>query len=128
MFERLRIKYLGQQPAAKISSETLDKIIQREYPEHFEQVKRKLETIKSDSSHGRNRFSAAVLKLSNGDLTKVDRYIEICNNDFRDVITIAEYPRISKLDFVDLENIETKKLRRTYLDDWADYSNWITRR
>jgi len=60
MFERLRIKYLGQQPAAKVSSETLDKIIQRDYGENFE--------------HGRNRFSAAVLKLSNGDLTKVDEY------------------------------------------------------
>lgn len=127
MFERLKIKYLGQQPAARISSEVLDKIIQRDYPDNFELVKQKLRTIKSDSEGGRNRFSAAVLKLSDGDLKKIDTYIEMCNYDFRDVVSKAEYQRVSKLEFIDMESMTTRELRQNYLDDWTDYSNWIKR-
>lgn len=127
MLEKLKIKYLGIQPVAKISKELLDKLIRRDLPENYEMVKQKLDLIKSDSFNGQNRLSAAVLKLSNGDLNKIDSYIEMCNSDYRNVVSEAEYPRVSKIGFIDMEQTKSSKLREYYLEDWTEYTNWINK-
>ncbi len=127
MFEKLKIKYLGNQPVAEISKEVLEKLIRRDYPESYEIVKQKLNLIKSDSLKGQNRLSAAVLKVTNGNLSKIDSYIEMCNFDYRDVISQAEYPRISKIGFVGMKEIESSKLKEYYLKDWLEYTNWINK-
>jgi hypothetical protein len=64
--------------------------------------------IKSDSLKGQNRLSAAVLKVSNANLSKIDSYIEMCNSDYRNVISQAEYPRISEIGLVGIEKIESR--------------------
>lgn len=125
MFEKLKIKYLGNQPIAEISKETLEKLIRREFPESYQIVKQKLCLIKSDSLIGQNRLSAAVLKVSNGDLNKIDSYIKKCNSDYRDVISQAEYPRISEIGFIGIEEKEPSELKEYYLKDWTEYTNWI---
>ena len=127
MFEKLKIKFLGNQPVAEISKEILEKLIRRDFPESYKIVKQKLDLIKSDSLKGQNRLSAAVLKVSNGDLSKVDSYIEMCNSDYRDVISQAEYPRISEIGFVGMEEIEPSELKEYYLKDWTEYTNWINK-
>jgi hypothetical protein len=127
MFERLKIKYLGNQPIAEISKETLEKLIQRDFPESYEIVKKKLSLIKSDSLKGQNRLSAAVLKVSNANLSKIDSYIEMCNSDYRDVISQAEYPRISEIGFVGIKEIEPSLLKEHYLKDWTEYTNWMNK-
>jgi hypothetical protein len=124
MFEILEIKYLSHQPTAKITNKTLDRIIRREYCDNFKEVKQKLESISGDTLKGRNRLSAAVLKLSNRDLTKIDLYIEMCNYDFRDVVSQAEYSRSSKFG---LGEIAPNKLKEVYLDDWEEYLNWLNK-
>jgi hypothetical protein len=124
MFERIKIKYLGRQPAANISDRTLDRLIRREFPDNFKEVKHKLDLIRSHSIKGRNRLSASVLKLSNKDLMKMDSFIEMCNHDFRDVLSQAEYPERAKYGF---EKITLVKLKKIYLEDWSAYSNWISR-
>ena len=127
MFERLKIKYLGNQPIAEISKETLEKLIQRDFPESYEIVKKKLSLINSDSLKGQNRLSAAVLKVSNANLSKIDSYIEMCNSDYRDVISQAEYPRISEIGFVGIKEIEPSLLKEHYLKDWTEYTNWMNK-
>lgn len=127
MFEKLKIKFLGNQPIAEISKETLEKLIHRDYPECYEIVKKKLSLIKSDSLKGQNRLSAAILKVSNGNLDKLDSYIEMCNSDYRDVISQAEYPSISEIGFVGIEEIESRQLKEYYLKDWTEYTNWINK-
>ena len=122
MFEKLKIRILGNQPTPNITDKILDRIIQKDYPNDFHEVKNKLELIDSDSRKGKNRFGAAVLKLADRDLSKIDSLIEMCNNDFRDVVMQAEYPRIFKDDSDDMDETEEKK---TYLADWTDYSNWL---
>jgi hypothetical protein len=42
MFERLKIKFLGNQPIAEISKETLEKLIHRDFLESYEIVKKKV--------------------------------------------------------------------------------------
>lgn len=127
MFEKLRIKFLKNQPVADISKEILEKIIRRDFPENYKIVKQKLELIKSDSLKSQNRLSAAVLKVSNGDLSKIDSFIEMCNSDYRDVISQAEYPRISEIGFIGMEELESSELKEYYLKDWAEYTNWINK-
>ena len=124
MFEVLKIKYLNLQPIAKITNKTLDRIILREYCNNFEEVWQKLKLIHSDTSKGKIRLSAAVLKLSNGDMTNLDLYIKMCNNDFRDVISKAEYPRALQFGF---NNIPSNKSKKVYLDDWTEYTNWLNK-
>jgi hypothetical protein len=125
MFERLKIKFLGNQPIAEISKETLEKLIRRDFPESYEIVKKKLSLIKSDNLKGQNRLSAAVLKVSNANLSKIDSYIEMCNSDYRDVISQAEYPRSSEIGFVGIGEIESRQLKEYYLKDWTEYTNWV---
>ena len=124
MFEKLKIKMFGDQPTPNITDKILDRIIQKDYPNDFHEIKKKLELIESDSKKGKNRFAAAVLKLADRDLTKIDSLIEVCNNDFRDVIMQAEYPRTYKDDFDDMDEVEEKN---AYLDDWTDYLKWLNK-
>ncbi len=124
MFEKLKIKMFGDQPTPNITDKILDRIIEKDYPNDFHEIKKKLELIESDSKKGKNRFAAAVLKLADRDLTKIDSLIEVCNNDFRDVIMQAEYPRTYKDDFDDMDEVEEKN---AYLDDWTDYLKWLNK-
>ena len=94
MFEIVKIECFGQQPIARITAKTLDRIIKRDYQNYFTEVKQKLELIHSDTLKGRNRLSAAVLKLSNKDVTRIDQYIESCNYDFRDIVKEFPWPLI----------------------------------
>lgn len=112
----------GEQPVAKISDSQLDILIEREFPKHKEIVKTKLTQIKSDSPNGKNRISASVLKLANKDLSYIDNLIRRANEDFRDIVSKAEYPRASSYDLGERNEEENKS---DYLNDWIEYYNWI---
>ena len=112
------------QPAAKISNELLDKLTRREFPNDIEEVKHKLNKIISDSQAGRNRFSAAVLKLANGDLTKIDKLVEKCNEDFREIVSMAEYPKCSDYGFGEIPADKTNEI---YYKDWTQYVAWLNK-
>ena len=125
MFEIFRIKYFGIQPVAKVKSKTIERIIRRDYGGNFHEVKRKLESVRSDAPGGLNRLSAAVLKLANGHVSKIDSLIKKCNLDFRDVVSEAEYPRFFKLAS---SKIESREARAIYLSDWIDYTRWLNKK
>lgn len=122
MFEEFKIKYLGIQPIGKVSTNQLEGLIAREFPRNIDEITLKFNSIKADNPNAINRISAAILKLSNKDISKIDSYIEMSNNDSRDVLVLAEYPRYSKLGFSDLND---KRKKTIYLEDWAEYSKWI---
>jgi hypothetical protein len=77
----------------------LEWLLRREFGDHASEVKMKLLHLKSDTPGGKNRISAAILKLSNGDMDKIDHYIDLFNRDFRDVVALAEYPRYTTVAF-----------------------------
>ena len=114
----------GEQRIPQITDIILERIIKRDFRDDFIQVKNKLKQIESESESGRNRISAAVLKLANGNLKDVEKYIELSNVDFRDVIFWAENPRYSKLEFVEMEKLGIEKV---YLEDWNEYSEWLNK-
>jgi uncharacterized protein YgbK (DUF1537 family) len=124
MFETIRIKIFGKQPAAKVTDRKLERLIQREFGHRISEVRQKLQRVTSDTNNGKNRISAAILKLANKDFNVLDHYIAMNNSDFRDVISQAEYPRCSKLDFGEMEE---RNMKHIYLEDWIEYSNWLNK-
>tara|TARA_R110000744_G_scaffold24445_3_gene61273 strand:- start:1819 stop:2193 length:375 start_codon:yes stop_codon:yes gene_type:complete len=110
-----------EQPVAKISDAELEKLIDREFPENSDLIKRKLTEIQSDSQNGKNRIGAAVLKLAKSDLNAIDFLIKKANDDFRDIVSQAEYPRASKYGF---DEPNEKELKTDYLNDWTEYVDW----
>lgn len=121
MNEKELILTKGEQPVAKISDEDLDFLIGREFPNDKETVKTKLDKIKSDSQNGKNRISASVLKLADKNLSRIDILVKRANEDFRDIVSKAEYPRASSYDFGERDEEESKD---DYLRDWDEYSTW----
>lgn len=115
------IKTKIEQPVAKISDTELEKLINREFPNNSDLVKRKLTEILSESQNGKNRIGAAVLKLAKSDLNAIDSLIKKANEDFRNVISQAEYPRATKYGF---EERSDNELKVDYLSDWIEYSEW----
>jgi len=122
MFEALRIKIFGTQPAARVTDQILDRLIHRDFGDQADKVKLKLGKIASDTGKGKNRICAAIIKLSKKDPEAIDNYIEMCKNDFRDVISQAEYPGSTKAGFNQREKLNMKRI---YLADWIEYSKWI---
>jgi hypothetical protein len=115
---------MEEQPIPKISNRNLEEIIERDFGKNSVEVKTKLNQVKSDTENGKNRISAAILKLANGNINSIDNFIEQANSDFRDVISQAEYPRCSELGFEDIEKPEIGKI---YLEDWKEYTEWLNK-
>lgn len=124
MFEILKIKLFGQEPVAKITNEMLERVIRRDYGERATEVKKKLQQVVSDNLNGKNRISAAVLKLANRDFNAIDHFIEVSKNDYRDVLARAEYPGCFKVGFA---NISTTMKRQLYISDWKEYAAWLNK-
>jgi len=121
MNERELILKKGEQPIANISDEDMKFLISREFPNDKETVKTKLDKIKSDSQKGKNRISASVLKLAGKDIDKIDSLVGRANEDFRDIVSEAEYPRASSFDFGERDD---EVCKGDYLKDWEEYSAW----
>ena len=122
MFDLLKIKLLGHQPVAKISDQLLDTLIERDFKSNAAIVKAKLNTIDSDNQAGKNRIAAGILKLANKDFDALDELIKKANEDSRDIMLWAEYPRCAKLGFGELDK---KQMKQIYLDDFIEFSNWL---
>lgn len=122
MFDLFKIKLFGDQPIAKISDQLLNSLIERDYKSNAAIVKTKLNSIDSDSQAGKNRIAADILKLANKNLDTLNELIEKVNNDSRDILMWAEYPRCAKLGF---EELDKKQMKQVYVDDFNEYSNWL---
>lgn len=122
MFEKLKIKIFGTQPAAKVTTNQLEKLIAREFPKHIDEVTLKFYKVKGDNPNGINRISAAIVKLAHKDPSSIDHFIKMASTDYRDILSQAEYPRYSKLGF---EEYDKKKMKSIYLEDWKEYSKWL---
>jgi hypothetical protein len=122
MFDLLKIKLFGHQPVAKISDQLLDTLIERDYKSNADIVKTKLQNINSDSQAGKNRIAAGIIKLANKNFDNLDGLIEKANEDSRDIMMWAEYPRCAKVGF---DELDKKQMKQVYLDDFIEFSNWL---
>lgn len=126
MFNKLRIILFGTQPAAKVNQKTLERIIKRDFDGKEIEVKRKLLKIESETPNEKNRITAAILKLANQNINKIDELIKISNNDYRDVLMRAEYPKCADAEDSIFDN--SKMMKGIYLEDWKNYSDWLSKK
>ena len=119
MNERDLIIKTGEQPVASFSDRELTFLINRDFPDQTDLVKTKLNKINSDTRQEKNRISASVLKLADKDLTKIDFLVKRANEDFRDIVSEAEYPRAHEKGF-ELFDEEEKVIREVLLADWKN--------
>ncbi len=113
------------QPIPKVTMADVERIVKRDYPsECFDEVMRILDQYHSEySKSGGARIKLAVLKLANGEFAKIQEYVDVAIIDFRDVLSLAEYPAYNHKTFMlpdaEQESIITK--------DWKQYQEWLTR-
>lgn len=126
MLESIGIALFGRQPFARVDNKTLERIIRREFGISGDEVKQKLKLVKCETQKVNNRIAAAIIKLADKDINAIDKYIDINNVDFRDVLMRAEYPRCVDLAFDEIKN--RIKMKQIYFADWKDYSNWLNKK
>jgi predicted RNA-binding protein len=112
-----------EQRIPNISDSDIERIIKRDFP-RFEIIKiaEILKMYKSESIKGRNRIYASILKLSNGNIEMIKKYVEKANTDYRDVIALSEYPNYSEHAF---EDLSVKRKEQLIMEDWTQYEAWL---
>jgi len=114
------------QPVAKISFQDIERIIDRDYTLHKKsKVFAVLNQYSSDSKKLDFRVWAGALKISEGDLGKLEKNIEKANSDFRDILAFAEYPKYSDQVGFDTDEFTEAELDSIIEEDWKQYQQWL---
>jgi hypothetical protein len=107
-----------------IDDDDITRIIKRDFPRsELANIKTMLAPYNSDSNIGRNRVYASILKLSEGNSDLLKEYVLKANNDYRDILSAAEYPNYSEHAFEDDLSDEQKK--QLIESDWMQYQPWL---
>ncbi|MDA9317121.1 hypothetical protein N9Q58_04315 [Polaribacter sp.] len=113
-----------EQKIPNIKDAVIKRIVEREFSSvKFTKIEGILKRYQSRNSKGMNRIYAAILKLSNGNIELIKKYVEQANSDYRDIIALAEYPNYSKYDFD--ENLSKEKEKQLIDSDWKQYEIWL---
>jgi hypothetical protein len=72
------------------------------------------------------RVRLAILKLANGDLDRLLDATQLAIQDYRDVISAAEYPRYCRE--IGFDKVPESVKRSVIDDDWRQYCEWLERK
>ena len=116
---------MRSQPVPEVTRADVERVLRRDFPEDsFAAALSLLDEYHAGSGPPSARVQLAVLKLAEGDLAALKRFIEDAKADHRDVIGWAEYPeyrrRVSGLD----QSSEADQIIET---DWKQYQAWLAR-
>lgn len=115
-----------EQIVPNITELDIKRIIKRDFPKmEFEDINDILKKYNSENSKSSNRVYASILKLSNSNITLLKKYVDEANYDYRDIISMAEYPNYSEHAFEDDLAMELEK--RLINDDWIQYESWLNK-
>jgi hypothetical protein len=115
-----------EQKIPSISDSDIKRIVQRDLPQlDFAEIESILKMYKSKSEEGRNRIYASILKLSDGNIELIKKFVEKANYDFRDIIALSEYPIYSEHAFDD--DLPEQKKNQFINDDWCQYEYWLNK-
>jgi len=116
-----------RQPVPTVTDADVDRIVRRDfsYDEHQRAIAL-LARYGSDDWHREAvRVRLAVLKLADGDMTRLEREVEVACRDYRDVLAPAEYPEYCA------KSIKGRFGRgqraSAIASDWQQYSQWLQR-
>lgn len=114
------------QKAAVISRADVERIVLRDFPDQTEEARALVGKVAAAlqgfwSSHT-ERAQAATLKLANGDLERLRKAVAVACQDFRDVLTPAEYPQYARVDPRKLTRAEQEAV---FDRDREQYEAWF---
>lgn len=113
-----------KQPCAKVSKKDIEKIIIRDYAGvAITKILKKLCEYKSE--YEKFRVWAALLKISEGSIVKLNKNILIANSDYRDILAVAEYPMYTKVIGFNDKNFSKNEVEKIIKSDWEQYKNWL---
>jgi hypothetical protein len=118
-----------EQPVPRVTEEDVKRIALRDFgTEHLSQVMEILQEYGKQEWNrpGSPRVRLAILKLAHGDLEKLKEHTKLAIQDFRDVLTMAEYPRFTIE--IGFNEADKKTEHEVISDDWEQYREWFERK
>ena len=116
------------QPAPTVSAADIERLIARDFPaKDVAAVRSALaEYGRKDWHREPIRVQAAMLKIADGSLARLRTAVATADQDFRDVLCAAEYPRY----LVEIRPAETNEAKRhsVIADDWRQYREWFEKK
>ena len=110
------------QPVPSYSQEDLQRIVARDFaPAQASQVMAILERYGNESWQREPlRIRMACLKCASGNLERLAHYVEMAEEDYRDILLEAEYPTYARA-----KDLAAKE--RAISNDWSQLQAWLTR-
>jgi len=110
------------QPIPSVSSSDLARVVERDYPIDVRAEIAALLDAYGDADAVRVKL--AILKLANGDASKVRHYVTAATQDYRDVLAWAEYPGLMDKGWP----LPAQTRDGVIAADWEQYEAWLKRR
>lgn len=117
-----------EQPIPKVTDKDVERIAVRDFGnDHLLQVLEILQEYGKQEWNrpGSPRVRLAILKLANGNLEQLRKCTKTAIEDFRDVISLAEYPLYSAE--IGFNRVAAEVKRAVIDDDWKQYCEWLER-
>jgi hypothetical protein len=117
------------QPVPKVTDKDVERIALRDYgSDCFAKVMSIIhEYGKQEWNHpGSPRVLLAILKLANGDIRKLTELTQAAIDDYRNVLSMAEYPRYTEE--IVFKEREPKVEQKIITEDWNQYQEWLERK
>lgn len=119
---------MAEQPIPDVTDEDVKRIALRDFGDAQAALALSIleEFGKQDWNRPDPRVRLAILKLANGDLDRLLNETQTAIQDYRDVLSGAEYPRyMREIGFGDVpETVQQAVID----DDWRQYHEWLQRK
>jgi len=117
------------QPHPNITGADVERIVRRDFPaDRVDEVFAMLNEYGREDWHPEiDRVRMATLKLAAGSVEQLRMHIGAAKMDFRDVLSVAEYPGYTKKWFR-IDKLPEEERQRIIDADWKQYQDWLTRR
>ena len=114
-----------EQPVPKVSPAEVDRVLARDFPAaDIDAVRAALAGYGTKAWHREpERVRLAALKIAGGKVARLHAALARADQDFRDVLCAAEYPRYHQ----EVSPSERNETQRPAIidDDWRQYREWF---
>jgi hypothetical protein len=116
------------QPVPQVSEADVTRIVARDFPpDQVAAVQGMLTEYGTKDWHREvPRVRLAILKLANGDYRKLSSALKTADQDYRDVLSYAEYPGYFAA--ISPSEPDPATRARAVIPDWEQYRAWLNRK
>ncbi|MBK6748564.1 MAG: hypothetical protein KA956_09785 [Pyrinomonadaceae bacterium] len=111
-----------EQPVPKVSEADVERIVDRDFGK--DKAAEVLSSLRGFDTGPRVRL--AILKVANGDLERLQEAGKVAIQDYRDILSEAEYPRY--MDEIGFEDTSETLRQAVIQADWLQYQEWLQRK